>query len=436
MIKRRKSPRIFIGWWTVLACSLLSLWGFGYRIYGFSALFKPIASELGFSRAVTSVANGIGRFGGGLEAPLTGWLTDRFGPRWVILFGISLFSLGLILMGLIDSLWTFYIVWGVIVGTGGNIALGLPVDKAITDWFVKKRGLAISIRFMLSGLFILPLVTWLITTQGWRMACVVGGLVMLIVGLPLAWFLIKDQRPEYYGLLPDGAPVKEETTGTSQMIDRGIEYAAEADEVEFTLRQAMRTPAYWLLIIAQVGSGTTITSLLMHFIPFLTDMGISPARAANIMLLTGLSSIVARFIGGFLADRIKKESLRFLYGGAYLLQAAGITVFLLNQTITMVYPFLIVYFVGMGISLILMSIVGSRYFGRKAFASIRGTSTMATMPLGILGPIYTGWVYDTTGSYISAFTAFAALLTFTAVLMFFIRPPKPPAQVTDINQIL
>ena len=77
-VKKKSTSGIYFGWWTVAAASFLSLWGWGYHMYGFSALFKPLATELGFSRAVTSVASGIGRFGGGFEAPITGWLTDRF----------------------------------------------------------------------------------------------------------------------------------------------------------------------------------------------------------------------------------------------------------------------------------------------------------------------------------------------------------------------
>ena len=160
MIKRRKFPRIFFGWWTVLATGLLALWGQGYHFYGFSALFKPIATEFGFSRTVASVPASMGRLEGGLEAPLTGWVTDRFGPRWVILFGVFLIGLGLILMNFIKSALGLYVVWGIIICTGGNIGLTLPADTAITNWFVKKRGLALGISLSGVGLRICNLYRW------------------------------------------------------------------------------------------------------------------------------------------------------------------------------------------------------------------------------------------------------------------------------------
>ena len=438
MIEEKRFPKkVFFGWWTVLASGIVQVWGWGFHMYGFSVLFKPIASDLGFSRAVTSVAHSIARLEGGFEAPIAGWFADRFGPRRVVLLGISIFSLGLILMNSIDSLWAFYVVWGVIVGTGANISFSIPLEKAITNWFVKKRGTALGLRWMFSGLFVLPLISWLIITQGWRITCVIGGVVMLFVGLPLTWFFIRDKRPEYYGLLPDGATVEEETADTSRMIERGIEYATEVQEVEFTLRQAMRTPVYWLLILAQTaGYGVAGAVMIIHIIPFLTDMGLDPLKAATVVTILGLFSIASRFITGFLSDRVRTSHLRFLFGGLILLKAVGFTIFLLNQTIDMIYPFIIIYNIGEGASLTLMSIIRARYFGRKAFGSIRGSSMLIGMPVSIVAPIYAGWVYDTTGSYITAFILATALIVFSVVLLFLARPPKPPARVTDINKIL
>ncbi|MFC2056552.1 MFS transporter [Chloroflexota bacterium] len=439
MIKRRKFPKIFPGWWIVLTAGFAAMWGHGYHTFGFSALFKSIASELGFTRAVTSVAASIGRLEGGFEAPLIGWGTDRFGPRRIVLFGVFLFGLSLILMYFVNSLWAFYVVWGVMLGTGINIAATTPLTTAIANWFVKKRGLAQGIRHTFTGLspvLVLPLVTWLLITQGWRMACVTGGVIMWLVGLPLTWFFLKRHRPEYYGLLPDGATVEEEAADASQMIDRGVKYAAEVEEVEFTLRQAMRTPAYWLLLVAHACFALVGPTIYLHVIPFLTDIGIDPLRAAGVMAITGLAGIPARLVFAFFADRLRRRHIRLLMGGAYFLQAAGITVFLLNQTTAMIYVWFILFNAGMGAGWVVWSLVVARYFGRKAFGSITGSLSLFMTPVGVAAPIYAGWVYDTTGSYITVFTLFAALLAFAIILMSLALPPKPPAQVTNIRKIV
>jgi len=384
------------------------------------------------------VAASIGRFEGGFEAPITGWITDRFGPKWIVFTGVVLISISLILMNWINSLWAFYLVWGMILGTGVNIALSLPLDTAISNWFVKKRGMALSLKWIgsgLSGVIALPLISWLITVQGWRTTCVIGGLVMAVVGLPLAWFCLRPRRPEYYGLLPDGATSEEESADVSQMIDRGVAYAAEAKEVEFTIRQAIRTPTYWLLIATQAIHSLVAPVINIHSIPFLTDRGIDPLKAAGIMVILVASSIPARFIGGLIADRIGTNRLRFLMAGAYLLQATGIAVFLLNQTMAMIYVWFVVYGIGFGTGLTVNSLIRARYFGRKAFGSIQGISMMALTPVGVLAPIYAGWVYDTHDTYLPAFRLFAILLAVAAVILPLARPPKPPAQITDIRKI-
>ena len=429
MKKSRGFPKIFFGWWTVVACSLLTLWGAGYYGYGMSALFKPIASGLSFSRATTSVAAGIGKAINGPQSLLTGWLSDRFGPRWIIVGGVFLIGLGLILMNFIDSLWAFYLVWGVTLGTGVNIALELPMNTAISNWFVKKRGTALGIRMAsigLAGVLVLPLVAWLIVGQGWRMTCVTGGLVMWLVGLPLAAAFVRQHRPEYYGLLPDGATTEEETAHAGQMMGKGADYAAEVGEVEFTFKQAIKTRAFWLLVMARGGYDVAGPAIAMHSIPLLTDMGIEPMGAAGIVAIMALVSIPARFVIGFLVDRVTRNRLRFLIMATLALQAIGITTFVLDQTLSAAYVLLVCSGTAIGAGMILDYTVRARYFGRKSFGSIQGASMLLTPPLAVLGPIYVGWVYDTTGSYVSAFAWLAALIAFFVAAMPFAMPPKPP----------
>ena len=113
-------------------------------------------------------------------------------------------------MHFITSQWIYYLVWGVIIATGTTLTLTIAVDKALADWFIKKRGLVFGIRLVLIGVFgviVLPIVTKLVTTQGWRTICLIWAGVMF-AGVPLSWYFVKQWRPEYYGLLPDGAKIE------------------------------------------------------------------------------------------------------------------------------------------------------------------------------------------------------------------------------------
>jgi len=115
---------------------------------------------------------------------------------------------------------------------------------------------------------------------------------------------------------------------------------------------------------------------------------------------------------------------------------AGFAIFLLNRTIPMIYAWFIIYGIGVGMNFILLPSTRARYFGRKAFGSIQGSTSLFTMPFGVIAPVYAGWVYDTTGSYINVFTSLAGLLAFATVLAAFIPLPKPPARITDVRKIV
>jgi sugar phosphate permease len=427
----RLDPReVFFGWWMTLAGGVLCLWGFSYTAYGISALFKPISQELGFSRAATSVAASLGRFEGGLDAPLTGYLADRYGPRLTVSAGVFLAGLGLILMYRIHSIWSFYLFW-FMSAMGTNISLGMPLDVAITNWFVRKRGTAMSIRWVfsgLSGMIGLPMLAWLIVTYGWREACLFGGIVMWAIGLPLVWFFIKSKRPEYYGLLPDGAKVSE--SETQDLVKAGAEYTAKTGEIDFTAREAMKTSAFWLLIVVTMMNGALYPVMNIHGIPFLTDRGMSSIVAARTMSIYITASIPARFLGGLLADRVTSDAIRFLRAGAYALQSAGVALFLFsNQSLIALYAFFIMYGVGMGAAMPMTPIIQARYFGRTNYGLIAGLSRAMNMPVGIAGPVLAGYIYDVTGSYMLGFKLMAILIAAAAVLMAMVTQPKPPKRL-------
>ncbi len=216
-----EKPKIFFGWWTVLITGMVSGLGHGYYSYGFSIFFKDLAAELGINRATTSLAAGIGRLEGGITSPITGWLSDRFGPKWVIFSGTFLAGSGLVMMYFINSVWSYMVVWGVIIGVGLNIGLTISVDKALNDWFIRKRGLAQGTKFALIGIIgviLVPIVTWLVFYLGWRTTCLLWGLIILAT-TPLLLMSDRQKITESYRLLPDGeiavSPSKFNSTTTA-----------------------------------------------------------------------------------------------------------------------------------------------------------------------------------------------------------------------------
>jgi MFS family permease len=439
LIKKRRFPKIYIGWWIDIVTGITSGLAYGFYGLGISALFKPITSELGLSRAVSSVATSIGRLEGGIEAPITGVLSDRFGPKRLMLIGALIMGTGLALMYFVNSTWSYYVVWAMIVGSGHQLGFTLAADKVQMNWFVRKRGLAVGIRFGLLGFcgaMVLPIVALLTEAHGWRVACLIWSAV-IFASIPVMLYFVKENRPEYYGLLPDGAKVdKEQGKTIDAMIDQGVKYAASIQETEFTVRQAWRTSAYWMLVAAAAVFGVVNSGITLHCIPFLTDIGVAPAVAGGMMGMMVLFQVPSRFIAGWLSDRFGKDRMAYLIAGAFLFVALGLTIFLLDQTVKTAYVFLALYGFGVGATTPLLLAVLGRYFGRKAWGSIRGSSQLLAAPISMLSPVYAGWVFDVSGSYISVFVLYAALATVAALLICFVRPPKPPPIVAGIRQFM
>jgi len=430
--RKTAHSKIFFGWWTVWITGILS--GFGHSFYGLgiSVFFKDLAAELGISRAITSLAAGIGRLEGGVTSPLTGWLSDRFGPKWIIFTGICIAGTGMILMNFINSVMTYMIVWGLIIGVGLNIGLTVAVDKALNDWFIAKRGLAQGTKFALIGvgsIIVLPIVTFLVTQFGWRTTCLIWGCFMLTCS-PLALVFVRQKRPEFYGLLPDG--IKPAFTGENQSAvndDESPNPDSDLFEPEFSFKQAIKTKAYWILAIGFGVQMLIMGGINIHLIPYLTDSGIDRVTAGGMMSFMVFFTIPSRFFSGVAADRVGKNRLNFLLAGGFLIQTIALTILLLGHDLWAVYVFLALYGFASGAGTPLFILNFGRYFGRKAFGTIFGSSIAVRAPVALIAPVFSGWIFDVTGSYNIAFTVFTVFAAVTALLMCIVRPEILPASL-------
>jgi len=426
-----KLRTVFYGWWILAACWLITLYGGGSFFFGFSVFFKPISSEFGWSRAVTSGAFALSQAEGFFEGPIVGPLVDRFGPKKLMLIGISMVSVGFIALSFINSLLTFYLVYVLLLAVGFNTGFFIASQTAVGNWFMKKRALALGLlttAFGFGGGIMAPGIAHFILNYGWRSAAVILGIGMAVIGLPAA--LVVRHRPEQYGYLPDGKTTNrgniqdrlQDKDSKSEVPTRATTEIASSQEVDFTIWEALRAPVFWMLSVAFALRTFAISAVVIHQIPLLTDRGINEQTAAGILGLMGFMSVPGRVLFGFLGDRFNK---RYLLTITYLLQALGLFILLTAENIAQVYLFTVVFGLGWGAPALLFALRGD-YFGRKHFATIAGVQQSIVAIGTIIGPVFAGWVFDVSHSYDIAFTAFIISVSLGAVICFFAKPPKPP----------
>jgi cyanate permease len=163
----------------------------------------------------------------------------------------------------------------------------------------------------------------------------------------------------------------------------------------------------------------------VHCIPFLTDRGISPVQAASMMAIILTSGIPVRLITGFLLDRVRTSRLRYMTATGYLMQAVGVTVFLLTCNTVGIYVWFFLFGIGNGISQGVQIPLWARYFGRKAYGAILGSTMAVNVPIAVAAPVIIGMIYDHSGSYMSVIVALAVFSAIASIVVSLIRPPKP-----------
>lgn len=274
---REKLGRVFYGWWIVAAGSVLCAFGYGAWFYSYGAFFTPISTEFGWSRALTSLAYSFNRLEGGIEGLITGPIIDRFGPRFMIRISWTMTALGFLLMSQINSFWMFVVSYTVLVSLGMNGGLYMPMQTSITKWFDEKKGLALGIltaSAAIGGSIVLQGTAWLINDYGWRKAVIVMAIVAVVLGWG-ASFIVKPHGPERYGLRVDGKRV-EPGEDVSESASIGTEEEVIGVSGGISLKEAMKTRSFWIMTIAFLCSHASMTGVVVHEIPFIEDMGVSP----------------------------------------------------------------------------------------------------------------------------------------------------------------
>jgi MFS family permease len=390
---------IFYGWWVVGAFAVTTFISTGVR-HAVGPFLKPIVGDLGLDRASFSAVIALSLFLYGAFMPLAGMALDRFSVRVVTTAGTVLLALSLVLTALVRDFWEFAAVYGVLVplglaGTGPVVASGV-----VARWFSKRRGTALSVlgSASMTGMSLLvPAVTWLILTTGWRTTymLIAGGVLVLV--LPLCLWVVRDS-PESVGLAADGATPR----------------AGAAPSERVTAGEALQTLAFWQLAGSFFTCGFSMSLLSAHGIPMLTDHGYSPMFASWALGVLGGSSIGFTVMLGALGDRFgRRPVLAAIYAGRIAIFAG---LFLIRDNPVAILAVAVLGGVTMAGTGSMTSALTADIYGRFSVSSVFGLIFLVHQTGSALGSWLAGMLFETTGGYGAAFVAACVFLAGASVV--------------------
>lgn len=402
--------RVFYGWWIVLACFFISLYVGATVFFGLTAFVSPIRETFGWSYTQISFAVSLRGLEMGIFAPIVGFLVDRFGSRRLLFAGAIMSGFGLISLSMTQSLAMFYASF-LILAFGAGGCTSVVTMTVVANWFKKKVGIAFGIMasgFGASGLLV-PLIVGLIGRYDWRVTLVILGLGMWVVGIPLS--LVVRNKPEQYGQVPDGH-VSEKQRSDKDIASNGIALGFKA---------VLKHRTFLYLNITEIIRMMSVTSVVIHVMPYLSSVGISRYTAGLVAAAIPLVSIFGRFGLGWLGDFFDK---RYVLAAAFLLMGAGVLAFCYMHVLWIALLFLLLFPPGFGGSMVLRGAILREYFGTASFGKMLGIIMGSASIGGIIGPTFAGWVFDTMADYRFVWLVLCVLNVLAVVLISRIKPLK------------
>ncbi len=432
---RARAGGVFYGWWLVVVTGSVMVISTTPMFHAMGLWFVALESTFGWTRTQLSLAFAFTRIEGGILGPIEGYLTDRFGTRRLVMIGMSIMGIGWMLFSRIEELWMFYLVY-VFIALGQGIGSWLPLMAMLNNWFNRRRAMAMGFSNSTSRvgtLIMIPAIAWAIDPEfdrlGWRVTVVIIGVAILAINLPLS--LLIRNRPEDYGLLPDGD--KPDEVDNESSVGEPEKIAPKRPvQVDFTWQQALRTSSFWLISVGHGCTSMVLIAMMAHLAPMMTDQGYSLQTASFVITGYTVVSMVFQIIGGFIGDRVPKRLALFVFTW---IQASG--VFLLTYgpaTLPVAFGFALLFGAGFGGRNPLTVSIRGEYFGRKSFGVIMGLSQVPMNILLLAAPVYAGVVRDSTGEYTVAFAVLASLNMLGGVLFLLATRPRlaqPTARVTS-----
>jgi MFS family permease len=410
-------PRSYYGYWLIVAAFVAQFMSVGVQVYVVGSFLEPMTTDLGWTRSQFTLAGTVGQVVLAAAGFVVGTHVDRHGARRLMLAGVVVMTVALLALAEVDQLWQWILLHGVVVSAGGAMTGNLVVNITLSKWFVERRGMAVgwaSMGVSLGGVALAPAITAIIDEWGWRTGWRVMAVAAVALIVPAA--LAMRRAPEDHGLFPDGKTA-EEAAGSGG--DR-----ARADyDASLTRAEALRTRAFYLLVVAFGMFSVTISVMLLQTIPFVTDAGYSRGRAA-LMLTTAVPALLSKPVWGYLMDRVAPHKLASL-GSA--LTGTAMVIITLSVRATADPLVMLGFFLlgcGWGGLIPLQEVIWATFFGRRYIGAVRSAALPFALVIGAGAPLLASLYFDRVGNYDGAFLTVAAMNATAAVLLLFVRHPS------------
>jgi MFS family permease len=341
--------------------------------------FKPMLNEFGWTRAVTSGPIAVSGLVNGVGSLVMGGLTDRLGPRMVVIFCGILSGIGYIMMSQITGIWQLYIFYSLLIGAG--LSVMVPLMSAVARWFQHRRTVMTGIIFAgggAGGLILPPLANWLVIQNGWRPSYLVLGIVFLVIIIIAALFL--KRSPAQPAVAPADQP-RVEAGGTPG---------------SYTFKTSLQTLSFWLLMVSNFFFGFTVGTIQIHLIPYATDINVTPTSAATLYSVMSAIVIIGCIVLGTVGDRLGNKRL---FVGTF----AGFTVGLIwlgfMRELWMLYVFALIFGLCNGSGFAQATPLTARIFGLRSLGIILGMLMLGQAVGVAAGGFLAGYIYDINRSY-------------------------------------
>jgi MFS family permease len=403
-------PRaVFYGWRVVGAAFTVLFVAYGLQ-FSFGVFVSQITQDTGWSRSQILLPYAIYVALYAWLSSVSGWATDRWGPRRVVVVGAIILGAGWAAFGASTSLWQVYVSLGVVAAIGMS-ATWVPCNATVVRWFVRRRGLAVGVASTggaTGNLVVPPVAAGLVAVIGWRPTLPLLALIGTVAMLACSRFLVRD--PEQIGLHPDGDPHPPVATDSSL-----------ADEDSFTAAEARRTGTFWCVFALFALSWLAVFVPFAHIVAFAEDLGYESLAASLLLSAIGLGGVSGRLGAGPLSDRFgRRPTLALLLA----LQVVAFTGFAAAQNLWLLYPSALVFGAAYGGSTTLLPALIGDQFGRRSAGAIVGQIFAGAGAMAAVGPYVAAALYDATASYRLAFVLSGACNLVALALAATLRPPR------------